>query len=73
VGGEAGIGDQGGDDLGEEGLLLSIAEGAARSNASCARGTGSSQSITRAPIAASTLRSSVCAQTAPKRLVLARS
>jgi hypothetical protein len=30
VGGEAGIGDQGGDDLGEEGLLLSIAEGAAR-------------------------------------------
>src|SRR5207247_2037757 len=41
------------------------------SNASRARATGSSRSITRAPIAASTLRSSAGAQTAPKRPVLA--
>ena len=36
-------------------------------NASAARPTGSSRSITRAPIAPSTLRSSACAQTAPNR------
>ena len=39
--------------------------------ASAARPTGSSRSTTRAPIAASTLRSSACAQTAPNSPVLA--
>ena len=37
--------------------------------ASSARPIGSSRSITRAPMAASTLRASACAQTAPKRPV----
>ena len=60
-----GRGQEGVEGVGELVRTSSSISRPSASNFSCARATATSTSVTRAPIAASTLRSSACAQTPP--------